>query len=163
MNSIPLSLDIQIIIPSVSPLVSSPFQSFLIPCKYRRLNAAAFINFRTNFGAAFIRGRRLFRWANNYLFLISRCRFATKRYTYGTSRSMATLATEASSRRAARLLALPITYAHAQIFSGADDEGDGDPFAELEEDDDELDENETVLEDCYTYHAVLYSYTLHCL
>ena len=43
---------------------------------------------------------------------------------------------------------LPITYAHAQILSSADDEGDGDPFAELEEDDDELNENETVLEDC---------------
>ena len=31
-----------------------------------RLNAAAFINFRTYFGVAFIRGWRLFCWTNNY-------------------------------------------------------------------------------------------------
>ena len=41
-----------------------------------------------------------------------------------------------------------VTAATARLLSGADDEGDGDPFAELEEDDDELDESETVLEDC---------------
>ena len=34
-----------------------------------------------------------------------------------------------------------VTAATARLLSGADDEGDGDPFAELNE-------NETVLEDC---------------
>ena len=60
---------------------------------------------------------------------------------------MATLAITANSCRltAARTT---VTVATARLLSGADDEGDGDPFAELEEDDDELDENETVLEDC---------------
>ena len=41
-----------------------------------------------------------------------------------------------------------VTAVTARHLSGADDEGNRDPFAELEEDDDELDENQTVLEDC---------------
>ena len=41
-----------------------------------------------------------------------------------------------------------VTLVTAQLLSRADDEGDRDPVAELEEDDDELNENEIVMEDC---------------
>ena len=41
-----------------------------------------------------------------------------------------------------------MTLVTAQLLSGADDEGDGDPFAELEKDDDKVNENEIVMEDC---------------
>ena len=41
-----------------------------------------------------------------------------------------------------------MTAATARLFSRVDDETDEYPFAELKEDDDELEEDETVLEDC---------------
>ena len=41
-----------------------------------------------------------------------------------------------------------VTSATARLLSGADEEDDEDPFAELEEDEDELSENEIVMEDC---------------
>ena len=41
-----------------------------------------------------------------------------------------------------------VTLATARLLSGADEEDDEDPFAELKEDEDELSENEIVMEDC---------------
>ena len=37
----------------------------------------------------------------------------------------------------------------ANLFAGVSEDDDEDPFAGLEEDEDELEENETVLDDCY--------------
>ena len=41
-----------------------------------------------------------------------------------------------------------MTSATAWLLSGADEEDNQDPFAELEEDEDKLSKNEIVMEDC---------------
>ena len=41
-----------------------------------------------------------------------------------------------------------MTSATAQLLSGADEEDDQKPFAELEEDEDEVSKNEIVMDDC---------------
>ena len=46
------------------------FIVIIIITVFTRLNAAAFINFSTYFGAAFIRGRRLFLWATQMVYII---------------------------------------------------------------------------------------------
>jgi len=106
-----------------------------------RIDAAAFIYFVGQFGAATIRGRRLFEGGV----------YSFRRAVYpGSAHSTQpkfcqqvgkTFGVAADARGA-------INTETTNFLAGVSEDDDDDPFAGLEKDEDELEENETVLDDC---------------
>ena len=117
---------------------------------FPRIDAAAFIYFVGQFGAATIRGRCLFEGGVYsravFILLGNMTRAAHPGSAQSTQPKFCqqvgkTFGVAADARGA-------INTETANLLAGVSEDDDDDPFAGLEEDEDELEENETVLDDC---------------